>query len=447
MDEQKWYDRPMSRIVLGAFFMAVVYLVLYGFWGNKNPLRLLVDGFICFGGLIFWLFFFAQFILPVRTIPERFKIYERLIDYAMGSHGPALFIENGAIRESTGERLKKGPGVIWLDSASAAVLRNKVKFTQTVGPGVVFTGKGEFIAGVIDLHKHVTNIGPSEKDHPFAPKQDGQSDDEYTALQEKRWQTRALTRDGIEVVATIGVNFGVIDTPPDGGSKPYPFSKNAARQYITAILTPNSSRTDIMWSDLPAQMAVDIWRDYVRRFTIDELFQLRDGDRTGLQIIGDMINKRLGNKTVKELDEFGNPSDNEETSREGTALSQMGISAKATIKHLHLLPDVENRLLQQWPQEWLKNAQRERKAVEQRISLREREGKIDAVRSFAADASLIFGKRDPIDNLPVPAEALIELLHGTRQGIERGGDILRRTSGEIEELERIREWLIENKDQ
>lgn len=451
MSEQ-WYERPMIRVLLGAVAFLLGYAV---FFYSSRKAVLLFDVVVLLFGLFFWLFFFAQFILPERTLGDRFRIFGRVLLYILGGHGPALFIENGAIRESTNERLKQGPGVIWLDSASVAVLRNRVSITRVVGPGVVFTRDGEYIAGAVDLHKHVYNIGPSESEKPFEPKPAPASgedanqqklNDEYTALQERRWQTRALTRDGIEICATIGVNFGVLESPNDGGSKQFPFSANAVRQYVTSIINANTSRNDILWSDLPAQMAADLWRDYLRRFTLDELFQVRDGEtRTGLQIIGAMINQRLGNKEVDEMDDFGNLTGKKVPSREGETLAQIGVSAKATLKFVHLPNDVQERLLQQWPQDWLKNAQRERKAVEQRLSLREREGKNDAIINFATDASLILGKREPYLAPPSPVDTLAELLRGTRQGIERGGDILRRTSGEIEQIEKIREWLLENK--
>src|SRR5215212_10234079 len=60
--------------------------------------------------LILWMAFFAQFVLPVRTFRDRQRIFDRLIIYLFGGHGPALFIENGKIKENSGESLKKGPG-------------------------------------------------------------------------------------------------------------------------------------------------------------------------------------------------------------------------------------------------------------------------------------------------------------------------------------------------
>jgi hypothetical protein len=112
--------------------------------------------------LILWMAFFAQFVLPVRTFRDRQKIFDRLLADLFGGHGPALFIENGEIKEHSGERLKKGPGVVWLDSASAAVTRTPTAIKQVLGPGVHFTDGGEFIGShdAVDLHTQNQTLGP-----------------------------------------------------------------------------------------------------------------------------------------------------------------------------------------------------------------------------------------------------------------------------------------------
>ena len=45
--------------------------------------------------MIGWMVFFAQFVLPVNKLQDRWKVVERLVTYLMGGHGPAIFIENG----------------------------------------------------------------------------------------------------------------------------------------------------------------------------------------------------------------------------------------------------------------------------------------------------------------------------------------------------------------
>lgn len=243
--------------------------------------------------LIIWLAFFAQFVLPVRIFRDRQKIFDRLITYLSGGHGPAIFIENGTIRERTGESEKKGPGVVWLDSASAAVTRTPTAIKQVLGPGVHFIDRGETIAGTIDLHTQSQSLGPKESDKPFEAKKDEQSDEEYQQVQDRRKMVSALTRDGIEVIPNISVTFRVDTGFPEGNEPGSRFGyrtgitrkakenegkdKEAIRkaiigQGINLNYLPDSPRHRLAWNELPASLAVDVWREYVAKFTLDELF-------------------------------------------------------------------------------------------------------------------------------------------------------------------------------
>jgi hypothetical protein len=297
MDDTPLFKRPW-------FYIAGWLLVLVGLYGwqiyrlgdfQSQLLYILFDLACLFPALLLlWVAFFAQFVLPVQTVEDRQKIVDRLLTYLSGGHGPTLFIENGKVREHAGERQKKGPGVVWFDSASAAVTRTAVKIKQTLGPGVHFLDNGEFIAGTVDLHIQNQGLGPSENDKPFAS-QNGQDISEYTQVQQRRKEVSAWTRDGIEVVPNISVTFRVDTGFPAEGQ---PGSRFGYRTGITpkarlqeaqdkaaiqkAILgegvnvtvnTPDSPRQRVAWNQLPALLAVDIWREYVAKYTLDELFK------------------------------------------------------------------------------------------------------------------------------------------------------------------------------
>ena len=244
--------------------------------------------------LLFWMAFFAQFVLPVRTFRDRQRIFDRLITYLFGGHGPALFIENGEIKEHSGERLKRGPGVVWLDSASAAVTRTAVAIKQTIGPGVHFINTGEYVTGTVDLHVQLHSVGPKETDKPFGVKRDDQTQEEWDQIQDRRKQVSALTRDGIEVIPNITVIFRVNTGFPKEGQPGSHFGyrtgvtkrdklneerdKEAIRRAILGEgVNPNekldSPRHRVAWNQLPASLAVDVWREYAAKFTLDELFQ------------------------------------------------------------------------------------------------------------------------------------------------------------------------------
>jgi len=295
MDDDPIYKRPW-------FYIAgwlVILLLVYG-WQilrmggiRANLLDIAFDLACVFPLLlILWIAFFAQFILPVRTFRDRQKIFDRLITYLFGSHGPALFIENGNIKEHSGERLKNGPGVLWLDSASAAVTRTPVAIRQTIGPGVHFIERYETVAGTVDLHAQFQRVGPSEGDKPFAERKEDQAQEVWDQVQDRRKQVSAWTRDGIEVVPNISVIFRVATGFPREGQ---PGSRFGYRRGVTkrdkqneekdkeairsAILgegvNPHAvpARRRVAWNEFPSALAVDVWREYAAKFTLDELFR------------------------------------------------------------------------------------------------------------------------------------------------------------------------------
>src|SRR5215203_4313820 len=112
MDDTPFFKKPWFYI---ASWLAVL-VILYG-WQilrmggvQASILNILIDLACLFPALlVVWIAFFAQFVLPVRTVLDRQKIFDRLITYLSGGHGPAMFIENGIIKEHSGERLKRGP--------------------------------------------------------------------------------------------------------------------------------------------------------------------------------------------------------------------------------------------------------------------------------------------------------------------------------------------------
>ena len=297
MDDTPLTKRPWFYIAAWLVILLVVYgwqiIRMGGFIASE--IDIFIDLACIFPFLLMlWMAFFAQFVLPVRTSRDRQKIFDRLITYLFGGHGPAIFIRDGHLIMREGEERKKGPGVLWLDSASAAVTRTATAIKQTMGPGVHFIEGGEFIAGTVDLHAQNQSVGPKESDKPFDKKKDDQSDDEYNQIQDRRKQVSALTRDGIEIVPNISVSFRVDTGFPKEGQPGSRFGfrtgitkrdKDNERQDKEAIrkailgegINPNapsdSPRHRVAWNQLPIVLAVDLWREYVAKYTLDELFK------------------------------------------------------------------------------------------------------------------------------------------------------------------------------
>jgi hypothetical protein len=293
MEDTPLTKRPWFYIVTWLVILLAAYgWQIFRMGGVQASLPAILFDLLCIfpALLILWMAFFAQFVLPVRTFEDRQKVFSRLLTDLFGGHGPALSIENGVIKEHSGERLKKGPGVVWLDSASAAVTRTAVKIKQTMGPGVHFIDSGEYIAGTVDLHIQTQTLGPKEGDDPFAE----ETGDGYDQAVERRKMVSALTRDGIEVIPTISITFRVDTGFPREGEPGSRFGyrtgfnrksreneekdKDAIRRAILGEgvnphVISEMPRRRVAWNELPASLAVDIWREYVHKFTLDDLFK------------------------------------------------------------------------------------------------------------------------------------------------------------------------------
>ncbi|HKI54256.1 MAG TPA: hypothetical protein VJ987_09035 [Anaerolineales bacterium] len=293
MEDTPFYRKPWFYI----FSWLVILLVAYGWQisrmgGIQASLFDIFFDLVCIFPILLmvWMAFFAQFVLPVRTTQDRQKIFNRLLTNLFGGHGPAMFVRNGELIKREGEEKKKGPGVLWLDSASAAVTRTSVKIKQTIGPGVHFIDNGEFIAGTLDLHEQTQSLGPKEEDVLFTDDDNHQGQEH---AQERRKMVSALTRDGIELVPTISIRFRVDTGFPKANEPGSRFGyrtgisrkakenekkdKDAIKKAILGEgVNPNmlgeNTRRRVAWNELPAALAVDVWREYAAKFTLDDLF-------------------------------------------------------------------------------------------------------------------------------------------------------------------------------
>jgi hypothetical protein len=511
------------------------------FWSHKGWISLISAFF-----LIFWLAFFAQFVLPVRTFSQRQKIFDRLIIFLLGRHGPAISVKNGQKVQRTGESEKKGPGVIWMDTASAGVIRTATKFKEAIGPGVHFTKKGESLAGPLDLHTQVDALGPAEKDKPFERKTDEQSDQEYREIQNRRKMTSALTRDGIEVVPNIKVTFRVNTEPAQGDEAGSRFGyrtgmlrrekeneqrdKDAihraiAGEGIDPTAPGDAPRHRIAWNQLPGRLAADVWREYVAKFTLDELFLptrdtpstlalspeqdskdttslapavlvdaprpvVRSGavdmlriinhliegfaDRiegkkekvtgtsedksdagipsatkaahatrkqTALQVINEMVKRRLTEPDVESLDNTGNPDQGTIHSMEHTLLCARGLKVlSVSISNLRFDESVERHLIEVWKANWYTNAKAERDRIEQRRRYIEIQGEEEGTSEYARALARHVMLQKPKSK----AEALRALLMRTKLTIVRSSQLQNRTSAERQDIEDLLQWLGDN---
>ncbi len=284
MNQVPFRYRPAFRsVILGVILAGIYGYILWrrgGFW--MNVLGIAADLILL--ALLYQacIFFYAQFILPTHSLQERLKIASRLKLHAAGGHGPAIFVKNGRLVERVGETEVIGPGVVWIDTASAVVTRTFATFKQVLGPGIHFIEGNEKIGSVIGLHAQSQTIGPSGLDRPYEELKENATEDErrlHDDMITRCMAVRAMTRDGIEVIPTISVSFKIDAKPAGPGERGSRFGFNAdavERAARSEGINPNSiteEKRRVPWNQLPGLMAVELWREYLSKFTLNELFE------------------------------------------------------------------------------------------------------------------------------------------------------------------------------
>jgi len=450
------------------FLRTAFYTVTLNFRRIPPSVQALVlDGVLFVSGLLIWMAFFAQFILPVRSVQDRYAALDRLLVYFTGAHGPAVFIKDGEVNQRRHESERRSPGLIYLDSASAAVLRNDVSFTRPVGPGVVFTPKNEYLARAVDLHVQShprPPLGPLAGEDPFAPRAADETEEDAARRNERRLQTSAITRDGVEVVPNISVVFQIERLPGDH-SLGFSYNPDAVLRYVTAEGASHSAARgsggengQVPLHLLPAHLAVDLWREYLQKFTLNELFNSPAGSQaqgaqaggTALQVIRRMVVERMTQPLVEELDGAGQPTGRAVRSREYEVIKRAGIQVLGvSIANLRMKPSVDQTMVRQWIANWMQRAQVDRERVEGRRNEAALEGRERALLRFALaairrmDEDLLSMPRsqDSEDEFAQMKAALEHLLHGTLSDIQRDPVLNQRLGIEITHLSDLIDWV------
>ncbi len=428
--------------------LMLVYFVFMLLDGGipANEGQIVFDMLACGGGFLFWLFFFAQFTLPLQTMQHRIQAFFRLFYYVTGQAGPVVRVENGEIKERKTEREKYGPGVVILDTASAAMIRTPNAFANPVGPGVYFTRRLEKVAGTVDLHLQGNAIGPLENEDPFADKGEDETDPAYDERQKRRFSTQGITRDGIEIVPRIGmkVSLDFVRGKKEGNTN-FPYNAEAVRKLITftpvdLIEESEQAIKKFGLTKLPLQLAADIWKECINRYTLEELFSSAPGGNTALQMILDEIRERLTKPKYQRKDEFGRPVEGSRPSSEYYLLEKRGIRVKGvTMPVLRFKSVVEEQIINNWKSTWLMRAQREREYIDQLHSYERERGRRSAVTTYANRVTHYLGAQDLVVRLNGD-EVLSQLIRGTLYLVAQESNLHRQANDEIQQLKELLEW-------
>jgi hypothetical protein len=399
------------------------------------------------------IYFFSQFVLPIQNPQYRQDIAARVRNFETGSRGPALFVKNGRVIMHEGEADKRGAGLIVLDTASALVLRTDTEIKDTVGPGIKFTNGNEYIAGSVDLRSQWQFIGPLPTDQPFLNTVPISSPKEYNEIQSRRQQTSGLTRDGFEVSPTISIKFSIKrpdeNVPTESGvTSNYGFDAEAVRNAITREVihlgASENSKVRMEWNKLPAHLVVNTWREYIRKFKFNDLFNSVNNGPSGLQVIEEAINKRVKQLNMEALDETGARTGEWVESLEFNQLKSRGLEIKEVrIHNIHFENNLEDQIIQHWSAEWLNIAEKEKRHLADMESLIETAARNEASKNFARLASKPFGAKPtmPQEN---PFKTLQLLILPLKDFIisesKAGSDV----DMELRKLDDVWKWLLDN---
>jgi hypothetical protein len=440
-----------SRMWQNSFYLIFIFLSFVGVLsflngGIKNNFKLLIISLIIFAiTTIVSITFFSQFVLPVRQPKDRIQAASRLFSYILGKHGPAIFIENGQLRERKDEHLKNGPGVILLDTASAAVLRTPVNFKGAVGPGIAFLGSLDSIAGVVDLHIQTQKLGPRETENPFLVQQLKESDVSYFARKNRRLETQAITRDGIEVCSTISVDFK-LDASQGMGNSEFGFNPQSVEKAIIGLsidLTKSEDNPDknVSWKWLPAQITVDLWREYLSKITFDELFPLSINDISQVDGILMQIKNRLTQPNYLLLDDYGHHLNESNFSKEYDLLRNRGIKVLSiSISNFKFPKPIEDNLIDRWKSSWLDYAQKDQEIINKKRAFQAIDGKDQALMDYAYGTTSELGSVSPDIELS-DFEILEMLLKSNQKIINQDSGLASVLNDEYADISRLIEWV------
>ncbi|HRQ23105.1 MAG TPA: SPFH domain-containing protein [Anaerolineales bacterium] len=434
---------------------AVWHGVLWGLDIRFNPFAsvfiLIVDVAVAFVLLDRLIYFFSQFVLPIQNPKDRQEIHARVNVFESGQRGPTLFVKNGRVIMHEGEEKKRGAGVLVLDTASAVVLRTDTEIKAAVGPGIKFTKGNEYIAGSVDLRAQWQFIGPLASEQPFLNPVPISNPSRYNELQSRRQQTAGLTRDGFEISPTISIKFSIKrpdkNIPTESGvTSQYGYDQRSVRNAITREViqlgTSENKRTRLDWNKLPAHLVVNIWREYIRKFKLEDLFTAQG--MSGLQAIEEMINKRVRQGNVEGLDDTGARTGEWIESLEFKQLQARGLEIiEVRIHNVLFDPATEEQITSQWNAEWMKIAKREQDLLNEKEALIETAARNEAIKNFARNAAKKFD--NPLAPARNPYATLQDLIQPLRETLLIESRANREMELELKKIDDIWKWLLVNK--
>jgi hypothetical protein len=196
------------------------------------------------------------------------------------------------------------------------------------------------------------------------------------------------------------------------------------------------------WNKLPSHLVVNIWREYIRKFKLSELFT--STGISGLQTIEDMINKRVKQSDVVALDDTGIPTGEWLESLEFKQLESRGLEImEVRIHNVLFEQEIENQIISQWSTEWMNLAKKEENQLKEKEALIETASRDEASKSFAKIASRQFSGKPTLPQQN-PFKTLQLLIQPLKEYILFESSANTDMEKELRKLDDIWKWLLDN---
>lgn len=309
--------------------------------------------------LALFLFVTGVVILPARTLTERFLAGIYLLLAILGMHGPRIYIRDGKFAANPADMKRDRPGVVVIDPHSAAVLEARIhsggvvmilmrmlmrlmelfhlidppESPRIIGPGLTFMRPEERLRGVVDLRKQIrfqpgiagyTRDGIEVSANLWVVFSIGQElapdalqvtyQGEMRAENLRVVQLERLPDGRIKVARILDGELDTIDRDEIhqyarvagriGELRPFemlppldPVPDFIPERVFAAVLyQPRQDETSLRpWSELPTQVAQDIFREALLQVNYDHLYRVDDPAYTPLEDLRRTYRRELRN--------------------------------------------------------------------------------------------------------------------------------------------------------
>ena len=335
---------------------------------------------------------------------------------------------------------------------------------------MAFLKKKERSAGEVDLHLQTQVIGPDREVDVFSPRKPDEDAEAYQARMKARDETLALTRDGIPLVPNIVAVFKLYTEEEDlqrwptrFGYRPASVWKAVVGEGVDLDAAHGKDKQRMAWNGLPAYLAVDVWREYARKFTLEELFlpkfpPLKDPESpattsdtsplTGMEVIARQVAMHFQEEEVPVLDGFGRYRYDEngkpvtKKSLEFEITRSRGLQVYAVvIANLRLPPTVEEQFLRAWQSTVETQVGTLGGAVE-RVRIREADvARMNALVEYALWSSETLYQRLQQGAHLNARKTLETMLEDLRRHIAEELNLRRRMTTEWDDLQDLLDWI------